>query len=284
MPPRDNPTARQIRLGAELRKLRDASGKTAREAAALLSFDQTRMSHVESGKVGITEERVRRLASFYDCADVPLIDALCEIAGERRGQFWFDEYRGILSPGFLDVAELEWHAHRLRSMQSVTMPGLLQTESYARALFSGVWPRLPADAIEARTEHRMRRAAIMDRTDPPTYLAIIHEAALRMRFGGRKIAGEQLRHLLEASERPCVTIRVVPFTSEDFVEITQTVLYASAKVPNLDTVQIDSVSQSHFSGAEAELRKYRMLLNMAAHTALDPDGSRRIIQHIVREL
>ncbi|MFE1378668.1 helix-turn-helix domain-containing protein [Streptomyces sp. NPDC058740] len=284
MPPRDNPTARQARLGAELRKLREAAGKTAREAAGLLSVDQAKISHIEAGRLGVSEERIGRLCTFYSCDDKSLIGALCAISKEHRGQFWFDDYRGILAPGFLDIAELEHHAVALRSMQSVTLPGLFQTENYARALFTGTTPKLPEAEVEARVEHRMKRVQIFDREDPPTFEAIIHEAALRMRFGGRKVAREQLEYLMEVSTRPEVSIRVIPFTNEDFIEVTQPVLYASGVVPQLDTVQIDSAFGGRFLDAEADRRKYRALLDIAEQASLDPDGSRQIIHHIAREL
>jgi transcriptional regulator with XRE-family HTH domain len=284
MPPRDNPTARQARLGAELRKLRERAGKTARESAGLLSTDQAKISHMEAGRIGVSEERIRRLATFYQCDDDALIEALCVIAREHRGQLWFDSYRGILAPGFLDIAELEHHAVAMRSMQSVTLPGLFQTENYARALFSGVTPKLPSDEVEARVEHRLKRVTIFDRQDPPQFTAIIHEAALRMRFGGRKVAREQLEYLIEVSQLPTVSVRVIPFTSEDFIEVTQPVLYASGPVPQLDTVQIDSAFGGRFLDAEADLKKYRTLLDIAEQASLDTDLSRQIIHHIAREL
>ncbi len=284
MPPRDNPTARQARLGAELRKLREAAATTAREAAGLLSVDQAKISHIEAGRLGVSEERIRRLATFYSCDDEALIEALCAIAREHRGQYWFDEYRGILAPGFLDIAELEHHAVALRTMQSVTLPGLFQTENYARALFSGATPKLPAAEVEARVEHRMKRVTLFDRAEPPQFDAIIHEAALRMRFGGRKVAREQLEHLLNVSTRPAVTVRVIPFTNEDFIEVTQPVLYARGIVPQLDTVQIDSAFGGRFLDADADLRKYRTLFEIAEQAALDSEASRQIIHHIAREL
>ena len=110
MPPRENPTARQVRLGVELRKLRERAGRTAREAAAMLGTDQGKISHIESGRIGVSEERIRRLAAFYECTDEALLSALCAMARERRGQFWWDEYRGKLAPRYLDIAELEHHA------------------------------------------------------------------------------------------------------------------------------------------------------------------------------
>ncbi|MFC0600655.1 helix-turn-helix domain-containing protein [Streptomyces palmae] len=284
MPPRDNPTVRQARLGVELRKLRERAGKPAREAAGLLSVDQAKISHMESGRIGISEERIRRLATFYSCDDPALIEALCAIAREHRGQHWFDNYRGILAPGFLNIAELEYHATAFRSLESVTVPGLFQTENYARILFSSVTPQLSEEEIEARVEHRMKRAQIFDREEPPEYKSIIHEAALRMRFGGRKVAREQLEYLMDVSQRSSVTLRVIPFTHEGFVEVTQPVLYAGGVVPQLDTVQIDSAFGGRFLDSEADLKRYRALLDVAERASLAPVESRQLIHHIAREL
>ncbi|MGW6601934.1 helix-turn-helix domain-containing protein [Streptomyces sp. NPDC055036] len=284
MPSRDNPTARQARLGGELRKLRVRAGKAAREAAGLLATDQAKISHIESGKIGVSEERVRKLAVFYDCVDAGLIDALCAITHERRGQFWWDEYRGVLPPGFLDVAELEHHAEYLRYLQPVTFPGILQTEDYARALFESALPKLPDNEVQARVEHRMRRQSILDRENPTDVEAIVHEAALRMRVGGRAVARKQLEHLIEASERPDVMLRIIPFANEDFLNLTQTVLYAGGIVPQLDTVNIDNRYDGGILDAAAELEKNRTLLDFAEQASLEPAESRSFIHHIAREL
>ncbi|MEU2686033.1 helix-turn-helix transcriptional regulator [Streptomyces hygroscopicus] len=284
MPPRDTPTARQVRLGTELRRMRERAGRTARETAGLLGVDQARVSNIEAGRIGVSGERIRRLATFYACADTALVDALCAIAEERRGQFWWDEYRGILAPGFLDVAEMEHHAVYLRSMQAMVIPGLLQTEDYARVLFQGVVPPLPSGEIDARVEHRMRRQAILERDEPVRLTAMVHEAALRMRFGGRKVAREQLERLLEVSGTASITLRVVPFTNERFVETTHPILYAGTAVPQLDTVLVDSTVGGQFLDAEAELQRYQEVLDKAEDVALDTEESRQLIHHIAREL
>lgn len=284
MPPRDTPTVRQMRLGSELRRMRERAGRTAREAAALLGVDQARMSNIEAGRMGISGERIRRLATFYACADTVLVEALCAIAEERRGQFWWDEYRGILAPGFLDVAEMEHHAVYLRSMQAMVIPGLLQTEDYARALFRSIVPPLSTEEVDARVEHRMRRQAILVREEPVRLTATIHEAAVRMRFGGRKVARAQLESLMEMSGGEPITLRVVPFTNERFVETTDQIAYAGAAVDRLDTVQVDNIVGGHFLDAEAELQRYRKLLDNAESVALEASESRQLIHHIAREL
>ncbi|WP_328695945.1 helix-turn-helix domain-containing protein [Streptomyces sp. NBC_00342] len=284
MPPRDNPTARQARLGSELRRLRERAGRTAREAAGRINTDQARISHIEAGRSGIGEERIRRLASFYTCDDDALIEALCAISREHRGQFWWDEYRGTLAPGFLNIAELEHHASHMRCLQSMTLPGLLQTPDYSRALFEGVLPKLPEDEVSARVEHRMRRQAVLDRDEPPAFEAIVHEASLRVRVGGRKVARGQLEHLLDAADRPAVTVRVIPFASDQFVEVTQTVLYAAGVVPQLDTVHIDAPFGGVQLDAAADLHRYRMQLDFAQQVGLAPEESRSFIHHIARDL
>ncbi|MFF3503613.1 helix-turn-helix domain-containing protein [Streptomyces sp. NPDC003247] len=284
MPLRDNPSARQMRLGAELRKLREYAGRTAREAAGLLSTDQAKISHIEAGRLGISEERIRRLAVFYSCDDVKLVDALCAIARESRGQGWWEAYRGILAPGFLDMAELEQHATHLRALQPMTIPGVLQTEDYARAIYGGHIPGLPADEVDVRVEFRLKRRQILERTAPPPFTVVVHEAALRMRIGGRKVARAQLGHLLEASERPAVTLRVIPFAGEEFVEATQPVYYAGGVVPQLDTVQVDSAVGGVFLGVGTQLKKYGTLLDLAERAALDAECSRQFVHDIARDL
>lgn len=284
MPPRGAPTAREARLGAELRTLRDRAGKTAREAGALLGTDQGKISNIESGQRGISEERIRRLALFYSCDDTELVDALCAMASEHRGKNWWDAYRGVLSPDFLDVAELEHHATFLRSVQTVSIPGLLQTENYARTLFRGGMPRLPPVEVEARTEQRMKRKAIFARREPPHFEAVIHEAALRMRFGGRHVTREQLDYLASRSELPGVTIRVIPFSNERFVETTHPVVYAGGVVPKLDTVRVEGPVGCSFLGAEAVLRDYRAIFEQAVKASLTPSSSLDLIRDIAREV
>ncbi len=250
----------------------------------MISTDQAKISHIEAGRVGVSEDRIRRLAVFYACDNEALVEALCAMAREHRGQHWWDGYRGILAPGFLDIAELEHHAVGLRCLQPVTFPGILQTEEYAHALFASAIPRLPDHELKARVEHRMKRRDILERDEPPNFEAIVHEAALRMRVGGRKVARRQLEHLLSMSERPGLILRVIPFTSEDFIDVTQTVMYASGVVPQLDTAHIDTPLGGRYLDAAADLDRYRTLLGVAEQAALTPEESRSVIRHVAREL
>ncbi|GAA2716210.1 MULTISPECIES: helix-turn-helix transcriptional regulator [Streptomyces] len=282
MPPRSNPTARQARLGTELRKLREAAGMSAREAGGLLGGGAAQISHIEAGRWGVSAERVRRLATYYKADNARLIDELCTMADERvRG--WWEKYRGILTPGFLDVSELEYHARGLHLFQTNYVPGIFQIEEYARALFGSGVPPLPERELNARVEHRMQRRDIYSRKTPPETVAIVHEAALRMCYGSRGVQRAQLKFLAEAAEWPSVTLRVVPFGIEHLVGTAQSMLYALGPIPELDTVQIDNAFRGGLISANALLSMYAKLFHVLAETALSGDDSKKYIQQMIQE-
>lgn len=283
MPTRVTPTERQKRLGAELRKMRLAAGLTTEYAAGLLGIERTKVSNMETGVRATSPERIRILAGNYDCPDEPYIEALVTMTdGRKRG--WWEQYRGSLPQGLLDVAELEWYAARLHSYQTVHVPGLLQLSEYARAVFDSALPPLAKSEVELRIVQRLRRQQVLDREDPVEYVAYVHEWALRMQFGGRRATREQLQHLCEMSERDNVDLRVLRVDAGAFPGAGHAVLYAEGLVPQLDTVQLDSAHGPEFTHAEAQLSKYRAHMDWwQAHT-LGPKESRDLILDIARQL
>ncbi|NUP14627.1 MAG: helix-turn-helix transcriptional regulator, partial [Streptomyces sp.] len=181
---RSEPTARQMRLATELRRLRDAAGITGREAAAALGVSSAQISQIETGLAGVSEKRLRRMAANYACSDSALIDALVTMATDRT-HGWWEGYQESLPTPYLDLAEVEYHASHRWDVDFLHIPGLLQTDDYARALFSYVNAEFPQSEVDLRVEHRMRRRGIIERSDPIPYEAVIHEAALRIRVGDR---------------------------------------------------------------------------------------------------
>ncbi|MGW0731435.1 helix-turn-helix domain-containing protein [Streptomyces sp. NPDC002851] len=283
MSPRSTTTERQRRLGAELRKMRVAAGMTTEFAAGLLGVPRTNVPNMESGRSGVSAERVRTLASNYGCPDTDFVDALAAMATERE-KGWWESYQGQLPASFLDIAELEWHAKRLRVALTVHLPGMVQTEERARALFEAVIPRLPDADIDVRVAHRMDRRQVLERPNPPELDMIVHEAALRMEFGGAAVARRQLQHLLGISERDSVSLRVIPFKAGSFPGAGQTVTYAEATVPALDTVELDSTHGPEFMDAEMQLRKYRAQLEAMEQVAMTPTASRDFIHALARDI
>ncbi|AZM60287.1 MULTISPECIES: helix-turn-helix domain-containing protein [unclassified Streptomyces] len=283
MATRSTPTERQKRLGAELRKMRLAAGVTTEYAAGLLNIDRTRLSNMESGIRPFSAERIRTLACNYSCTDAAYVAELAAMA-ENKKRGWWEQYRGTLPTGLLDVAELEWFATRLRSLQTTHIPGLLQLSGYARAIFDSALPPLPRSEIELRVALRMQRQKVLEREEPVEYVAYVHECALRMQFGGRRNTREQLEHLCEMSERENVDVRVLPVEVGAFPGAGHAVLYAHGRVPQLDTIQLDSAHGGEFTHAEAQITKYRAHMDWWHEKSLDQRASRDFILSLAHQL
>ncbi|MFF5535589.1 helix-turn-helix domain-containing protein [Streptomyces cinerochromogenes] len=283
MPPSNTPTLRQRRLGAELRKLRERAGLTATGAAARLGVNQGRVSMIETGRSPLSADRVRSLARAYDCGDAALVDALAAMT-QRQSHGWWDSYRDHLPVGLIDLAELEYNAAALRVALVIHIPALLQTTDHARALFNEAVPPLRPYEIEHRVSHRVKRQEILYRDSPPPYTAVIHECALHMGYGGAATVRAQLGHLLEMSEMDHVTVRVIPFGKGHFPGTGQSVDYLVGQVPQLDTVQLDTHHGCEFLDAEAQLDKYRIVLDRMEANALKPAQSRDLIHRIARSV
>ena len=246
---RREPTARQLRLATELRRLREAAGLTSREAASLLGVSPAQITHIESALAGVSEQRLRRLASHYACTDEEFVDALAAMATDRtRG--WWEQYRG-----------------------------LLQTEDYSRAVFSARLPELTREEVELRIQHRKARQQF---TVP--YEAVIHEAALRIRVGDRAVSRAQLNRLAELSEADHITVRVIPFDLDGFASAASTMTFVGGPVPRLDTVVRDALHGSAFIDSEAQLNTYRTGFRKVEGASLEPVASREFIHNLAKEL
>lgn len=280
--PRKQPTARQERLGCELRKMREAAGLTAREAAQLLGVVPVTVSQIESGVTGVSEARLRRMAANYSCGDGEFIDALVRMAADRtRG--WWEEYREVLVPAFANLAELEHHAHRMTVIGTSHVPGLFQTEEYARAIFTYWRPDLDEGEVRLRAEHRMRRATVLNRAEAVPYTAIMHEAVLRTRVADRRIARAQLDNILRLSELPHVTVRAIPLDVDGFGGGGPGMLYATGPVAALDTVQMDTPNGPFFVDEAAQLRKLRAIFSKAESLSLEAPKTREFILRLMKE-
>lgn len=277
------PSVRQRRLGTELRRLREQVDLSVTKAAALLGSTQPQVSSVETGRFAVSADRVRAMARGYTCTDEALVDALAGMTGGRtRG--WWDEYRDILPPDTLDLAELEHHATALRTASVIHLPGLLQTRAHAHAVISDDVPPIAPPDVEHRVSYRIKRQAVLYRENPTPLTAIIHEAALRMGFGGADVARAQLENLLSMSERKHITILVIPFGAGTFPSSGQNIHYMASTVSTLDTVQLDSDHGAEFLDAQPQLVKYRTVLDRMERCSLKPTASRDLIRKVAAEL
>jgi transcriptional regulator with XRE-family HTH domain len=277
------PTMRQRRLGRELRRLREAADLTATEAGALLNGNQARISNTEAGRYAVSAERVRAMARAYGCADEQLIEALTEMTG-GRAKGWWDDYAGILPTDWLDLPEVECHATAIRIGSVIHMPGLLQTRDHARAVFDEGVPPLTPPEIEHRVSHRIKRQGVVYGDPPTPVTSVVHEAALRMGFGGPAVARGQLEHLLTMSEHAHITVLIIPFGSGAFPSSGHGIVYLEGSVPQLGTVLLDSDHGSLFLDAPPQLAKYRTVLDRMEACALTEKESRDLIRHISQSL
>jgi hypothetical protein len=232
----------------------------------------------KSALAGVSEQRLRRLASHYACDDEEFIDALVTMATDRT-HGWWEEYRGLLPTSFLDLSELEHHARFLRHVAILYVPGLLQTEDYSRAVFSSRLPELTNEELELRIRHRRARQEFA-----VPYEAVIHEAALRIRVSDRSTSKAQLVRLLELSEADHITVRVIPFDLDGFARASSTMTYVGGPLPKLDTVVRDAPHGSVFVDSEAQLASYRTRFRKLEAVSLDPDRSRDFIHRLAKEL
>ncbi len=280
---RSEPTARQMRLAVELRRLRDSAGLTTRDAAGLLGVSSAQISQIEAALTGVSEKRLRLLAANYACADGELIDALVAMATDRtRG--WWEEYRGVLPSAYLDLAELDHHATFRHDVAVIHVPGLFQTEEYARALFAYMNPEFPDSEVRVRVDHRMKRKVVIEGPDPIPYETVIHEAALRIKVAGRAASQAQLSRILEMSEADHITVRVIPFGLDDFAGAGSALVHLGGAVPRLDTVVRDAPHGTAFIDSEAQLKHFRTLFRRVKEASLPPEQSRDLIRQLAKEL
>ncbi|MFD0410207.1 helix-turn-helix domain-containing protein [Kitasatospora sp. NPDC127116] len=282
MPPRSNPTLRQRRLGTELRRIREHAGFGGSQLGRSVGMSPAQVTQMESGRIGISVERLHTIAAACNCANRPLIDALAAIVTER-GKGWWEEYSEVLTSDYLEVAEIEGHAEKLSMCTTTYIPGPLQTASYASAVFKRIFPPLPRKDVDIRTAFRIQRQQVI-RSGRTPFRAFIHEAALRMQFGGPMVLVDQLDALLEDSQQPGISVRVVPFAVDTFPGAGENLTFAEGPVAELDTIQLDVSQGALFFDSPADLAKYRAIFARLDTTALPEDGSRNFIRSIKKEL
>ncbi len=247
---RTDPTERQRRFGEELRRLRIAAGMSAPEAGARIGIKGPAVSHTEAGRLGLNPERLNTWLDACDCTDPALRSALVAMS-QSSGKGWWTAYRDLVHPSALDLAEHEAGAVSLDSYETLLIPGLLQIPEYAGVILE------TAAETEERLRFRIERQAILHGETPPRLHAVIHEAALHMRYGGVAVMEKQLLHLLRMSELPHVTIQIFPFSRTEYASTDTTFMMLGARHPRLDTVLMEHPAGSAYLGEPEAVDKYR---------------------------
>ncbi len=204
-----SPTVRRKRLGTELRRLREQARLTCESVGQRLDCSGTRISRMETGRISVRPGDVRELLEVYGVTG-DRAEALVELAREARRKGWWQRF-GPVTPSWLEpYLGLEAEAARLRDFQSMVLPGLLQTEDYARAILRSAPGAGPADDIEQQVALRMARQQVLGGTAPPELCLVLGEGVLRVQVGGPAVLRAQLRKLAEVAGRDQVTLLVLP--------------------------------------------------------------------------
>jgi transcriptional regulator with XRE-family HTH domain len=204
----DNPVRSRKHLVAILRSLRDQSRLTQKQVSERLDWSISKIVRVENGVVGISTTDLQALLRLYQVNREDEVSRLTALARIARQRAWYTKYPHARDAGFDAYLSYESSASRISNFQSLTIPGLLQTEDYARAIL------LANDAshVEERLRLRLERQALLDRTDTHLH-CIVDEAALRRHVGGAAVMRDQLIRTKAAAEHPRITFEIVPFTA-----------------------------------------------------------------------
>ena len=208
------PTVRRLQLGHELRRIREEVGHTAATAARVLGCNITKISRLELGQSGIAIGDLKMLLESYG-TDPEHIAWMMDLARNNRERGRWSGYRSTVPEWFRMYLDLEQDAEDIRVTQTEVVHGLLQTEAYMRALYSGIGDASrPAD-VESAVQARKERQDIFSRPDGPTISIILSEASVRRVVGGNAVMAGQLDHLVDMVSHPRLRLQLHPFGSGD---------------------------------------------------------------------
>lgn len=264
------PTVRLRRLAAELKRLRAAAGLTREQVEEQTGITVGTLYRLEMAKARPQKRTLITLLDLYGMSDDAQRAALAELARNAGQLGWLQPYEPELPEGYQQYISFEAEASRLSNYESLYVPGLLQTEAYARAVIRGVLPEETTEEIEQRVQVRLRRQQALA-TDPPVGLwAVIDEAVIRRVVGGSKVQREQLRHLTEAAEAPHITIQLIPYGAGAHPGMPGAFLVMEFPDPDPALIYTENASGGLFLEAEPDVQRYRATFQRLTAQALSP--------------
>ncbi len=283
---RQTPTVRLRRLANELRTLRTDRELTREDVAAQTNINEATLYRLETAKGRPQKRTLLTLLDFYHVANEAKRAELITLSRQAAQLGWLQQFDEELPEEYTAYISFEAEARSVRNYESLFVPGLLQTENYARAVVSGAVPAADVDYVERRVEARLKRQTALTRKERPLQLwAIMDEAALHRQVGGKGVMVEQLRHLIDVGKQPNIVVQVVPykvgahpgmpgsFALMDFPE---------AADPEL--VYLDSMAGDLFLEREPGVRRFAGIFEHLQAAAPNPADSVRLIQEVTATL
>ena len=209
-----SPLVQRRRLRTELKKARQTSGLTQEKVASEMDWSLSKIIRIESGSSGISANDLKALLQLYGVKDPGQVDSLIALARAARERSWWSAYRDVAPQSLLQLIEYESEAHAVRQFETLFIPGILQTEDYARAVLQNHYDEGPgSDQLRALVELRTRREDLFDAENGPSFHFVLDEAVVHRLVVGPSVMRRQLRRLIEVANRPNITIEIVPFSA-----------------------------------------------------------------------
>jgi transcriptional regulator with XRE-family HTH domain len=283
--PRGGPTVLRMLLGIQLRRLRETTGLTPEQAGYEIRASRSKISRVEHGRVGFKERDVADLLSLYGVTDDQERQRMLALARQANDRGWWAKYDDIMPDWFESYVGLEQATSLIRTYELQFVPGLFQTEGFARAVTELGHRSAPASEIEHRVSLRMQRQDLLNTDDSPRIWAVIDESALRRPVGGREVMREQLRHLIEVTEYPRVTLQVMPFSRGGHPATGGSFSILRFAEPDLpDIVYSEQLTSALYLDRRDEVDHYMEVMNRLSAEAETPADSAALLRKIIKTL
>jgi transcriptional regulator with XRE-family HTH domain len=285
VPGQGGPTVLRIMLGTQLRRLREELGITREAAGDAIRASHAKISRLELGRVGFKERDIADLLTLYGVDDTDERDRWMQLVRQANEPNWWHRYTDVLPSWFELYLRLEQAASVIRSYQVQFVPGLLQSEQYARAVIVQGHGGEDAEEIDRRVNLRMTRQKLLAEPDAPRFWAVIDEAALRRAFGPPAVMREQINHLLELAEVPSVTIQLLPFSSGGHAAAGGpfTVLrFAERDLP--DIVYLEQLTGAMYLEKRPEVEVYLRTMERITVQAETPNASKDMLRSLLTEV
>ncbi|MGC9666165.1 helix-turn-helix domain-containing protein [Planosporangium sp. 12N6] len=287
MPRPTGPTIARWQLARELRRLREAAGISHREIAEEIGCSESKIYKIESGDVGLGRSDLLVMLDRYglrqgtdDATRTTLLD--WQKQGKERG--WWATFGQLPNPYSMYIG-LESAATTIRNFELAVVPGLLQTEDYARAVIEATCSREGEDEIERRVQVRMARQACLTEDPPLEYWAIIDEGALHRQIGGKEVMRAQLAHLIEMSKRPNVTVQILPFTEGAHPgTLGSVILLEFPEEVHSPVAYVETYAGDVYLEKEDDLRRVTLTYTHMHAAALSVTKSRELIAAVAKQL
>ena len=279
------PTVRRRRLGAELRRLREAHSLKLEEVAEQLGIAPSTLSRIETGKAPTKTPYLTSMLGTYGVDDPAKRKALLDMAREGHRKGWWSIYDDVLPSGFDIYVGLEAEASTLRSYETDVVHGLLQTTEYALAVLRELRPRDPDEQIARVVDLRMQRQRLLDQDPPLDLWLILDEGAIRRKIGGAEVMRPQLEHLIQVSRWSNVTLQVLGFEAGAHAGLTGP--FSILEFPergDSDVAYTESVGGVIYLEKEREVRACSEAFDRMRAAALSPAASVELIHQVLGEL